>query len=380
MWSTSITWEASIDSDSFHIRFQFRRSCIGPENVHLEQVSLNYSNPTLGNSILRIGWCQHWEGDWTGNQVGWALFLPHTTYNFLQVPSCLEPQVLYYGNYSPDSFFLNQWYSSFLQNKTYIKPQYLKQTLNNFGLCVCLWRNVLSTPHASPQTWEDPLCINYSNLGTFVWDAHLKFIVLGSSQCQDSDGQGTLDPVILMFECLYLFLTLYLRASLPSPSILHLYQALWPHWSSDKGSLISPPCQAIMPLLLFGSLPRATACFILQPLVPSVPLSQTACVELGAGWGLETTSNKTLESLAQISWSRFNFPKFSLKSVLSLYCFTWLPMQYKSKDLVINFCSFLQPYLQLPLGHQIFFLSEDWRYKGWIHSTLRESRKESFVP
>lgn len=107
--------------------------------------------------------------------------------------------------------------------------------------------------------------------------------------------------------------------------------------------LSSPTCQAIMPLLLFGSLPRAAACFILQLLVHSVPLSQTACVELGPGWGLETTSNKTLESLAQISWSRFNFPTFSLKSVLSLYCFTWLPMQYKPKDLVINFCSFLQP-------------------------------------
>lgn len=144
--------------------------------------------------------------------------------------------------------------------------------------------------------------------------------------------------------------------------------------------LSSFSCQAIIPLLLFGSLPRATACFILQPLVPSVPLSQTACVELGKGYGLETTSNKTLESLAQNSWSRFNFHKFSLKSVLSLYCFKWFPMQYRPKDLVINFCSFLQPYLQLPLGNQILFLSGDWLYKGWIHSTLRESRKESFVP
>lgn len=77
-----------------------------------------------------------------------------------------------------------------------------------------------------------------------------------------------------------------------------------------KNVLSSPSCQAIIFLLLFGSLPRAAACFILQPLVPSVPLSQTACVELGEVYGRKQLQTRHWKALPKSRDLDLIFPNF----------------------------------------------------------------------
>ena len=132
----------------------------------------------------------------------------------------------------------------------------------------------MPTHHAPLKTPEAPL-----------WG--LKVVALGSAKCPDSDGQGPLGLVTLVPESLYLPLTQYLCAAMPSPSILHTYpesKHCGPIRLLNK-ALSSPPCQATMHLLLPSGLPTAPACLIPQTLVPSGPFSQPACLRLGQGGG-----------------------------------------------------------------------------------------------
>lgn len=95
-----------------------------------------------------------------------------------------------------------------------------------------------------------------------------------------SDGQGTLDPVILMFEC-----PVPVSDLVPAClSLLPLHPAFIPStvaWSC-KVLCISPPCQAIMPLLLLTAVspPHSAACFSVSTSSPGVPVSDSLC---GAG-------------------------------------------------------------------------------------------------
>ena len=124
------------------------------------------------------------------------------------------------------------------------------------------------------------------------------------------------------------------------PAHISREQALWPHQASEQGSLFSPlpGYHALAPP---QRSPHSPCLFNSPNSSPQWSLLSTSLPEAGAGRGMETASNEALESLAQISWSRFNFPKLSFKSVLSLHCFRWLPMQCKPRALVTDLCSFL---------------------------------------
>lgn len=132
----------------------------------------------------------------------------------------------------------------------------------------------MPTHHAPPKIPEAPL-----------WG--LKVVVLGSAQYPDSDGQGPLGLVILVPESLYLSLTQYLWAAMPSPSILHTYpesKHCGPIKASERGSQFSP-LPGYHTLAPLSSFPTAPACLVPQTLVRSGPFSQPACLRLGQGGG-----------------------------------------------------------------------------------------------